>query len=80
MMFSCCFFNVHSITLQLLVNSEYLTTNLGSEAKQSRFTSDYTRNHVYILHNYTKSKHFHCFLEFPPCQYIETNLLEKNSL
>ena len=30
----CFVFNVHMITLQLLVNQECLTTNLGSYAKQ----------------------------------------------
>ena len=38
---------VHMITLQLLVNQECRTTNLGSKANQSRFTSDYTCDHVY---------------------------------
>ena len=45
MLFLFCFI-AHRITLQLLHDSR--TTNLGFQAKKSRFTSDYTYNHVYI--------------------------------
>ena len=48
MMFFVLFFNVHRITLQLLVNQECQTADLGSQAKQSRFTSNDTCNQVYI--------------------------------
>ena len=75
--------NIHMLSLQLLVNQECRTTNLGSLANQSRFTSDCTHVITYTcihMHNCTKMKHFHVLKTFPSCQYIETILLEKNKL
>ena len=49
----CFVYNVHRIILQLLVNQECRTTNLGSKAKQSRFTSNYTYTIVKKLSIFT---------------------------
>ena len=52
------------LTLQLLVSRERQTTNIGLKAKQTRFTSNCTCDHVYIYTIAQKIKHFHAFLEF----------------
>ena len=75
------FFNVHRIPLQLLVNQECRTTNCGSYAKQSPFTSDYTCNHMYIYTIVQKLSIFTLFWSVLSCKYIESDsLLEKKKL
>ena len=56
-------FNAHRITLQLLVNQEYRTTNLGSKAKQLDLLA-FTRVTTCTYAQLHKQYAFHVFLVF----------------